>query len=199
MRHETSISAVLQSQRRVPDVGRNILRPIAERAVSAKLISCRHMEWNRHDSSESKRSRSVATNERRHDMDLRGRAADEPGDVHDNDPLRAFVAANHHYRFHGAGARQHSARAHQHSGELRLTARVSGDIRERTIFWMPLGITSSRDRAPARMPLANSQLPTTFLKKITWLMRIKMGNLMAGSLVSESLAAVQARRRLQEP
>jgi hypothetical protein len=82
------------------------------------------------DSGQSWRSESTAADERRHDVDVRGRAPDEHAVFARYDPLDASMAHDGDDRIDGSFTRQQSAHTDQHPWGIQLTARMSRDLRE---------------------------------------------------------------------
>ena len=103
----------------------------ADRTVRPDVVPDRHVARHRDDSGQSRRPESAGADERRHDVDVRGRAADEPAVVPRHDPLDASVADDGDDGIDGAVSGQHSAHADQHARRVQLAARLSRDVRER--------------------------------------------------------------------
>ena len=102
----------------------------ADRTVRPDVVPDRHVARHRDDSGQSGRPESTGADERRHDVDVRGRAPDEHAVAARHDPLDASVAHDGDDRIDGALARQQSAHADQHPRRVQLTARMSRDVRE---------------------------------------------------------------------
>ena len=79
----------------------------ADGPVRTDVVSGRHVARHRHDPGQSRRPECPAADDRRHDLDVRGRPADEHAVAARHDPLDASVADDGHDRLDGADARQH--------------------------------------------------------------------------------------------
>jgi hypothetical protein len=77
------------------------------------------------------RPQSTATDERRDDVDLRGRFTDEHAVAPRDDSIDAPVAHDGGHGIDGVVVRQQSADADHHSRRVQFTARLSRNVRER--------------------------------------------------------------------
>ena len=101
-----------------------------DRADRTAVVSCRDVARNDDDSAEPHRAATSNASHRPGDLDVRGRAADESADVPDHDSVAEHMAADHVDDVDGDDSREHAAGANQHTGRVRLTARMPRHVCE---------------------------------------------------------------------
>src|SRR4029453_13941815 len=91
------------------------------------VVSCRDVARHEDESPQPHTATTVDASRRHGDLDLRGRPANESADVPDHDSVAEHMAADHVDDVDGDDSRQYPAGTNQHTGRVRITARMPSD------------------------------------------------------------------------
>src|SRR6266545_3893911 len=97
-------------------------------ADGTAVVSCGDVARNDDDPAEPHSATTGHASHRRGDLDFRGRAADESTDLPDHDSVAEHMAPDHVDDVDGDDSREHPAGTNQHTGRVRLTARMPSDV-----------------------------------------------------------------------